>query len=107
MGQVALTHAAFAKATSDVQVGAERLQRDRDTADRRVTQFIGSGWTGEAAESFVEAWGDWKVAAGDVLDGLTAMGELLDAAHRDFVASDEASQGQLDRVSARLIERLG
>lgn len=107
MTQINLTHAAFAKAKSDVQVGAERLQKDRDTIDQRVTGFLGSGWTGSAADSFVTAWGDWKAAADDVLQGLTSMGELLDAAHRDFVQSDDSSQQALDRVSARLVERMG
>lgn len=107
MDQINLTHAAFAKAKSDVQAGAERLHKDRDSIDQRVTGFLGSGWTGEAADSFVDAWDDWKAAAGDVLQGLNAMRELLDATHRDFVESDEFSQRSLDQLSARLIDRLG
>ena len=35
------------------------------------------------------------------------MAELLDASHRDFVAQDDGSQQALDRISARIIERLG
>ncbi|MBA3783105.1 MAG: hypothetical protein H0X12_14800, partial [Nocardioides sp.] len=50
---------------------------------------------------------DWKVAAKDVHDGLVAMGELLDAAHQDFIQADDSSQQQLDQLSARLIDRLG
>lgn len=107
MSQINLTHAAFAKVRSDVQVGAERLTSSRDSIDHRVSGFLGSGWTGEAADSFVEGWSDWKSAAGEILDGLSAMGELLDAAHRDFVAADESSQRSLDAISARLIDRLG
>lgn len=107
MGQINLTHAAFAKAKSDVQAGAERLHRDRENIDLRVSGFLGSGWTGDAADSFVDAWDDWKAAAGDVLQGLRSMGELLDAAHRDFVQADDASQVNLDQIAARLIDRLG
>ncbi|MEJ7832947.1 MAG: WXG100 family type VII secretion target [Nocardioides sp.] len=107
MTQIDLTHTAFDKAKSDVREGAERLTRDRDNIDARVTGFLGSGWTGIAADSFVEAWGDWKDAAGDVLQGLVSMGELLDAVHKDFIAADDASQQSLDQISARLIDRLG
>jgi WXG100 family type VII secretion target len=107
MTTVALIHEAFNKGISDVRAGAERLQRDRDSIDRRVSGFLGAGWTGVAAESFVDAWEEWKTGATEVLEGLTAMGELLEAAHRDFVASDEDSQQNLDRVAARIVERLG
>ena len=104
---ILLIERAFNKGKADVRDAAARLRKDRDDADRRVTGFLQSGWTGVAAESFVEAWGDWKVAATDVLDGLVAMAELLDAAQADFVAQDEASQARLDTISAQIIERLG
>lgn len=107
MGQINLTHAALDKAKADVEAAAGRLQKDRNSIDLRVTGFLDAGWTGIAAEAFDEAWDEWKEAAGDVLEGLRAMRELLEAAHRDFVAADDTSQQQLDQLSARLIERLG
>ena len=107
MSQINLTHDAFAKAKADVAHGVERLQRDRSTIDQRVSGFLGRGWTGVAADSFVEGWGEWKDAAGEVLEGLRAMGELLDAAHHDFIAADDSSQQSLDQLSARLVDRLG
>ncbi|WP_426245473.1 WXG100 family type VII secretion target [Nocardioides sp. LHG3406-4] len=100
-------HQAFTQAKADVAEGAGRLKSDRDRIDTRVSGFLGSGWTGVAADSFVDAWGDWKVAATDVLDGLVAMGELLEAAHKDYIDADDTSQQQLDQLSARLIDRLG
>lgn len=107
MSQIDLTHAAFARAQHDVATGCDRLKTDRDAIDQRVSGFLGAGWTGVAADSFVEAWDEWKLAATDVLDGLTAMGQLLDAAHRDFVAADDLSQQSLDQISARIVDRLG
>jgi WXG100 family type VII secretion target len=104
---VELIHEAFRTAISDVATGAETLVSARDAADARVGGFLRSGWTGVAADSFVDAWDEWKVAAGDVLDGLVAMQQLLDAAHRDFVQADEGSQQALDSISARIVERLG
>lgn len=102
-----LIHEAFEQAKRDVRAGAGRLHKDRDDIDRRISGYLGAGWTGIAAESFVDAWGDWKVAATDVLEGLVGMADLLDAAHADYLAQDETSQRRLDQVSARLIERLG
>jgi len=41
------------------------------------------------------------------MTGLTAMRELLDETHRDFIDADDSYQQRLDALSARLIERLG
>lgn len=102
-----LVHEAFNQAKTDVRDGAARLHKDRDDIDRTVSGYLGSGWTGVAADSFVDAWGDWKLAATDVLDGLVAMAELLEAAHADYIAQDDTSQQLLDQISSRIIDRLG
>ncbi len=106
MNQINLTHASFDQAKRDVAAGVEKLRTDRDRIDGRVSGFLGSGWTGSAADTFVDGWEEWKTGAENVLQGLDAMGQLLDAAHRDFIASDDASQASLDRLSARLVDRL-
>lgn len=98
---------AFDRGIGNVHDAADRLRTDRTAIDQRVSGFLGAGWTGVAADSFVEAWDDWKTAATDVEEGLVAMAELLGAARRDFVAQDERSQQNLDAISARIIERLG
>lgn len=102
-----MSHGAFAKAIDDVHVAAARLRTDRDRIDGRVSGYLGSGWTGIAADSFVEAWEEWKAGATDVLEGLEAMGQLLDATRRDLTDQDDASQQALDHVAARIVERLG
>jgi WXG100 family type VII secretion target len=107
MNQINLTHGAFDQAKRDVAAGVEKLRTDRDRIDERVSGFLGTGWVGSAADTFVDGWADWKVGADNVLQGLDAMGQLLDAAHRDFIASDEGSQASLDQLSSRLIDRLG
>ncbi|MGN0063912.1 MAG: WXG100 family type VII secretion target [Nocardioides sp.] len=86
---------------------AGRLSDDRAKADQRVSAFLGSGWTGVAADRFADAWEDWKVAADQVRDGLTSMSELVRAVHDDLVRQDDASQARVDAVSARIVDRLG
>lgn len=107
MTTVQLIHEAFTQAKTDVREGAGRLKQRRDAIDMRMTGFLGSGWTGVACESFVEAWEDWKLGADDVLEGLVGMGQLLEAVHQDFTQQDTESQQRLDQISARIIERLG
>lgn len=105
--RVQVIHEAFARARSDVAEATARLERDCVRIDRRMSAFLGTGWTGIAAESFAEGWTDWTTGADDVREGLVSMGELLDAAHRDFVEADDSSQQKLDQLSTRLIDRLG
>jgi WXG100 family type VII secretion target len=104
---IQLVHEAMRTAKSDVRTATERLAGDRRTADRRVSAFLGSGWTGVAADAFSDAWDDWIHAADQVKAGLDAMAELLDAVHRDLTQSDDASQQSLDRISQRIVDRLG
>jgi WXG100 family type VII secretion target len=107
MNQINVLHSAFTKAKADVREAAGTLRQDRDRIDSRVSGYLGSGWTGVAADSFVDAWDEWKTGATDVLEGLVSMAELLDATHRDFTEQDDASQQRLDTISARIIDRLG
>ena len=102
-----LVHQAMCKAQRDLAAASERLADERASADRRVTGFLGSGWTGVAADSFVDTWDDWKLAAARVSGGLEAMQQLLVVVHRDLTDQDEASQVALDRVSQRIVDRLG
>ncbi|MCY7402240.1 MAG: WXG100 family type VII secretion target [Nocardioides sp.] len=105
--QVTVMHAAFAEAISDVQEAAGRGAHDRDRIDDRVSGYLGSGWTGIAANSFVEAWAEWKIGATDVLEGLVAMGELLEATQKDFIQQDDASEQAMNQIAARIVDRLG
>jgi WXG100 family type VII secretion target len=102
-----LEHQAMRTAMADVAAASARLAEGKAAADARVSGFLGTGWQGVAADSFRDAWGDWTVAAGQVKDGLDAMAALLDAAHRDMIAQDEQSQADLDRLAARIVDRLG
>ena len=104
---IEVIHAAFDKGKADLRAAASELRTTRSQIDRRINDFLGRGWTGVAAESFVTPWQEWLVGATDLEEGLVAMADLIDAAHRDFVAQDDGSQQALDQISARIIERLG
>jgi WXG100 family type VII secretion target len=104
---ILLINEAFDKGKANVREAAGILRTDKNSIDDRVTSFTESGWTGIAADAFVEAWADWKLAATDVEEGLAAMADLLDAAQRDFNVQDQETQAALDSISARIIGRLG
>ena len=104
---IAVDHAALQAAIRDARDAAIELEHLRDQAARQVDTFLQGGWTGLAADSFADAWSDWRRAADDVLTGLATIGDLLDAAHRDLTASDLSAHAALDRVGERLHARLG
>ena len=104
---LAVDHVAFRAAVRDVRDVATELQQVRDQAARRVDAFLEGAWAGLAADSFADAWSDWRRAADDVLTGLVTIGDLLDATHEDLSARDLDADTALDRVSARLHKRLG
>ena len=104
---IALDHTAFNGAVGDVRNAATELQRLRDQAARQVDAFLQGGWTGLAADSFADAWSDWRRAADDVLTELVTISDLLDSAHGDLSARDLSSNAALDVVGARLHARLG
>ena len=104
---LAVDHVAFRAAVRDVREAATELQRVRDQATGRVDAFLHGGWTGLAADSFADAWSDWRHAADDVLTGLVTIGELIEATHDDVSARDLDANAGLARVSSRMNARLG
>ena len=104
---IQVIHAAFEKAIDDVVIAAAELATTRRSVDRRISDFLGVGWRGDAAETFVGPWGDWVAGAEEAEDGLRAMAELLAVTRRDFEREDQSSQRALDTLSARIIDRLG
>ena len=103
---IELDHATFHTAIAHVQHAAADLSAERDAIGREVEALL-EGWTGIAGAAFAEGWAQWQTGATDVLDGLLAMGRLLDAVHDDLTHRDLESQASLDRVTGRILARLG
>lgn len=97
---------AFRTAVADLRSASDRLEACSRHIGREVDALL-DGWTGAAADAFAEAWHDWQSGARDVLDGLSTMGGLVDAVHRDLRSCDLESGHRLGVVSADLARRLG
>ena len=95
-------HPAFRAAVADVAAAADRLRADRDRVARQVGDLLDGGWTGPAASAYAEGWSDWCAGAEQVLDGLVAMGRLLDAVHLDLGERDLDAGAGLSVLAARL-----
>lgn len=99
---LSLDHPAFRAAVADVEATAERLRTDRDRVARAVDVLLDGGWSGSAAAAYAEGWTEWCAGAERVLQGLVAMGRLLDAVHVDLTASDMDAHTDLGRLTGRL-----
>ena len=104
---IALEHTTFHAAVRDVWDAATELQRVRDQAARQVDALLQGGWTGLAADSFADAWSDWRRAADDVLTELVTIRDLLEETHGNLSSRDLDAHAALDVVAARLHSRLG
>lgn len=102
-----LNQASLLESSYDVRAASVRLRDDRDHVDRAVRGLLGTGWTGETADSFVDVWGAWRHGAQNVLDGLVALGELLAVTHDDYKQTDAVARRELAAVAEHLIARLG
>jgi WXG100 family type VII secretion target len=104
---IALDHDSFRTTVADVAHRAEVLATARDRIGQEVDGLLNGGWSGVAADSFAEAWSEWWAASGDVVDGLVAMAQLLDAVEVDLNGRDGDAQVALGRVTDRIVSRLG
>jgi WXG100 family type VII secretion target len=102
-----LEHQTFRATIGEIRSAAEDFRAVRRGIDADVDSLLHGGWRGVAAEAFADGWADWQAGAQDVLDGLVAMGQLLDAVHHDVTEQDLASQRELDSLATRLLDRLG
>jgi WXG100 family type VII secretion target len=103
---IEVDHRAFRTAVGGVTAGADALRAASRDLDREVDSLMSGGWTGAAAESFAGGWAEWRSAAGGVLDGLVAMGQLLEAVHADLTDRDVDARSHLDAVARRITTRL-
>lgn len=104
---IELIHAAFDKGKADLETAASELRSTRLRIERRINDYVGQGWTGSAAASFLPAWEEWLTGALDAEEALIAMRQLMQAHQDDMRVEDETTQQRLDQISARIIERLG
>jgi WXG100 family type VII secretion target len=99
---MSMDHGALAQAIAEVRATADDLDRGRTTLHRSFGSFLGGGWTGRAAESFVDGWEDWSEGVGSVLDALAGIADLLEQHGRDVQAQDLGASWAVGDLHSRL-----
>jgi WXG100 family type VII secretion target len=92
----------LARAVADLRETADDLDRGRNTLHRSFGTFLGGGWKGEAAHSFVGAWDDWSDGVGTVLGALHSIADLLETHGRDLRGQDGGAELSMTNLHGRL-----
>lgn len=107
MTSMSMEYPALARAVAEVRATAEELDRGRTALHRSFGSFLGGGWTGQAAESFVGGWDDWSEGVGSVLEALRSIADLLEQHGVDLRGQDEVSALTTSQLHSRLGETGG
>jgi WXG100 family type VII secretion target len=99
---MSMEYPALAQAVADVRATAEELDRGRTTLHQSFGSFLGGGWTGQAADSFVGGWDDWSNGVGSVLDALQSIAGLLEDHGRDLRTHDTLAESAVTDLHSRL-----
>lgn len=78
----------LAQISKDVRTEMRVLQTEMDA-------LLGGGWQGAAANGFAQGWEQWLQGAGELLDALEGMGNLLGENGRNYQVSDSGSADDL------------
>lgn len=102
MGQFSLERAALHQAAQEIAQTRSNLLTQRAQIGRSVDALLGSGWQGEARNTYQSGWAEWNSDADQVLAGLDEMGRAIAAALHDYEAQDHLAATGLDHVGAAL-----
>ena len=102
MSEMSIQYAALTSAVGDVHHTADQLDQGRTHLHESFASFLGSGWTGGAAESFRDGWDDWSHGVGEVLDALRTIGDLMTEHSKDLQQHDGAVHGSMSGLQSRL-----
>lgn len=82
-------------ASARLEAAAQSLRDGLASVDDETTQLLGSGWKGGAASAYAPAWEQWHTGAGQVVQGLQRMSELLTIAGKEYAKTDESGANAL------------
>jgi WXG100 family type VII secretion target len=99
---MSMDYPALAHAISEIRATADDLDRGRTTLHGSFGSFLGGGWTGQAADSFVGGWDDWSEGVASVLDALRSIADLLEQHGTDVHLQDTVAALDQGHLHARL-----
>ena len=102
MTDMTLEYAELRRAVADVDHVADQLEHGRTTLHSSFAEFLGTGWQGDAADSFRDGWDSWAQGVADVVDALRSMSALLTDTGRSFADHDQVNSATMQMLQSRL-----
>lgn len=96
---ITVDNPAFRAALAELDRAADRLHIARRRAGQQVDGLLDGDWSGLAAEAFGEGWAAWCSGSQEVLDGLAALGRLVEAVRLDLMQQDAGTQVRMARIA--------
>ena len=93
---------AFGRAQDQLSNVYDDLVAEQRALERTMSTLFSDGWTGVAADEFVDGWADWRTGCNDVLDGLVRMNQAMTTVSIGLHLSDTHNHDAIDRVRSRL-----
>lgn len=96
MAELHVTPEMLRQVSTEFGAAAQQLQASLGSLDSEVAQMLGPNWTGEAASAYDAVWREWHEGSSKVLEGLTAMSDLLTLAAAGYSDTDRDSGATID-----------
>jgi WXG100 family type VII secretion target len=99
---LAMQYAELQRTVGDVHTARGDLAHGKQRLHDSFGDYLGTGWTGAAADSFRTGWTTWSEGVDEVLDALGSMAALLTENAREFQTHDSMSGLTMDLLQGRL-----
>lgn len=88
MADLHVTPEVLREVSTEFGTAAQQLHASLASLDSEVAQMLGPSWTGSAASAYDAVWREWHEGSSKVVQGLTAMSDLLVAAAAGYSGTD-------------------
>lgn len=104
---ITVDNPAFRAVLADIDRSVDRMDAARRQVGQQVDALLDGDWAGVAAQAFGEGWAAWWRGSQEVLDGLTALGRLVETVRRDLVQQDEVTQVRIGLIARDILASRG
>jgi WXG100 family type VII secretion target len=91
-------------ASSHAKETAERLAQEVQQLSSELSEFLSSGWQGQASDKYRAAFDEWSDGAKKIHAWLTSLGERLGEAAKEYAQAEEANQALLKSAKVNSAE---
>ncbi|NLT30000.1 MAG: WXG100 family type VII secretion target [Propionibacterium sp.] len=101
-GNTSVDRAEMAKAAGQIEESANAIDGVQRNLQSRVQGLIGSGWQGNAAQAFLNAFTDFDSQFARVQQALVGIHENLSSTQMQYTSTEDAQAQSTNAISAIL-----